>query len=417
MKKVVICSRHGTCYMDYRIVSQAVFLKNSGFDVTVLESYHKILSKRNTLYEENGIPVIEAPQAPKIGGLVKLLGLGKIMQKGFKEIRPKALREILRLVGFHKIMQKILDKRSKVLDIFPLKELEIIKPDFIITRDLLDKATIKYKMENPEVKIIADLHEVYYFQSGYVNKALKSLQDEELKHASHIINVTPQIAQTYYQHFLDESRAIIIPNAPSLALIPDRKPQFTPFTQNQKVKFLCHGYYIEKRDVKVFNLIKDFIKYSPNHFELYLRFGNQTHDIEELKTYCQKSDAKERIFFLDSVEGIYTEIDSMIDNYDIGISFLTTELGGQYTMASPNRFGTYTHAGLAILTNESLFMGEIVKEKNLGLVTQNDNFKEAMEFIANNPEKVLEWRQNAYNFAKESFNYEFYGKELIKLLK
>ena len=107
----------------------------------------------------------------------------------------------------------------------------------------------------------------------------------------------------------------------------------------------------------------------------------------------------------------------MIDNHDIGISLLPTELGGQYTMASPNRFGTYTHAGLAILTNESLFMGEIVKEKNLGFVTQNDNFKEAIEFIANNPEKVLEWRQNAYKFAKESFNYEFYGKELIKLLK
>ena len=411
MKKVLILSRNGTCYLDYRIISQAVFLKNSGFDVIVIEA-NKIYSERNKLYEEKGIPVIEAYQiAPKIEGLLKLLGLGKIMQKHFTEIRPKIKREALRLLGLRKIIVSIERKSTNNIT---LQKLNIIKPNFIITRDLLDSGVIAYKAKNPEVKIIADLHEVLFFQHGYLDKKLQNLQDKELKHASYIINVTPQIAETYYKHFLDEGRTIIIPNAPSLALTPSKKPGFI---QNKQIKFLCHGFYKKNRDIKLINFIKDFVQYSPNHFVLYLRFDNKNIAMEALKVYYQNTKAKERIFFLNPVQGIYNEIESMIDNYDIGISFLHTELGGQYTMSSPNRFGTYTHAGLAILTNESLFMGEIVKEKNLGFIVKENNFKEVIEFIANNPEKVLECKQNAYKFAKESFNYEFFGKEIVKLLK
>lgn len=413
MKKILIHSRHGTCYLDYRIVSQAVFLKNAGFDVSVLETFN-ISGKTHDLYQKNNIIVysiseyLKANQARKPNIIEKLYT--KI--KNFHDIRPKFLRELLRIFNCHKILlyflHKLIKNTTTTLDL-----LKKIKPDVIITRDLLDDC-IKYKQDNPNVKIIADLHEVYYYQLGFLNQNLKNLQDNELKFVSHIINVTPQIAQTYYKHFLDEGRSIIIPNTPSFSIIPKDVPKFE---ENKTIKIICHGNFTSKRDLKVKHFIEDFIKLNPENCVLYLRFVyNQSPDVLELKEFCKKNDTQQKIIFLEPVDGIEAEISSTINSFDIGLSLFNAEMGGQYTMASPNRFGVYLHSGLAILTNESLFMGELVNNHNLGIVMKDGNYADAINFISQNPDKILEYKKNAYKFAKETFNYENYGKELLKII-
>ena len=390
MKKVLILSISGTSLIDYRIISQAIFLKQNGFDVTVLElsfpiSENSTINNINFIYIEKSLCF-------------------KFIEK-FSNIKNKIIREILRPI------KRIANKLIIYISIIYLKRtLKNYKPNVIISRDI----TPHLSLINEDIIIVNDLHEVYYYQTAEMRKDLKNIQDQSLSRTSFIINVTPQIAQSFYKDFWDKNKSIIIPNAPLLSLL---QPTAPTFAKSEKVRFLIHGAYIKNRDVVTKKILLSFAK-APENAILYVRFLNQNHtDVVCLREEVLKIDTQKKIIFLDPIQsGIAKEVESMIDNFDVGIISLDAKLAPQYNMASPNRLGTYIHAGLAVISSQSDFVAETIKSANCGLIYEQNKILDCINYLCQNPNTVIEMRKAAFTFAKSTFNYDNYGRQLLERL-
>jgi glycosyltransferase involved in cell wall biosynthesis len=395
MKKILIYSIHGTAKIDYRIISQAVFLKNSGYDVSILELFTDIHSNTK-IYEDEGIEY----------HTLKLNFFERILFRNMQSFKNKFYREITRAIQKLFIDFNIKEKVKGKVAIF----LDDLKPDIIISRDISSYLPEKFK-------IINDLHEVFYFQGKKILSKLKEIQDSDLSFTKGIICVTPQIGANFYNKFFEEGRGIVIPNAPYGKLLPKMLPNFKV---NSKIRFLIHGSFIKSREAVTLRFIENFSKLNVNAI-LYLRFLDKNANVMDLEKQYAKQIADGKIVFLDPVrDGIFSEVESMTNNFDVGVITVDTSLSPQYNICSPNRLGTYLHSGMAILHNSSLFINQIVTESSSGIMFdegKEEDIAAKIQYLCDNPEKLMKMKENSYNFAKKSFNYENYGKALIKMIE
>ncbi len=441
-KKILIYSHQGTACIDLRIQSQAVFLKNMGYKVLVLDK-NPFGKYDDRLYKQHNVNI--KPIYVKSSLILKALRYAnagrRLVARKLRSVRypismiclvvtilsealylvailfyVAILRPILQLILYNAPFYNPYDSYYKTI----LRGIKDFAPDVIIARDISGNAAFYKQKIDPSVVIINDLHEIFYLQGESVNLIAKFVQEEDFKYTNGIICVNDLIADKYYNTWKSRGLAVPIPNVICNQMLENmQSPQFKT---TEKVNFLYHGGYSRMRNSAIY-LINIWDKLDKKAV-LNIRLLNYTtadsqYLLEEV--HKTKSFAEKRIVILETTfGGVEQEVVSTIDMFDVGIDDTAVHMDNQYRLASANRLSTYLHSGLALMTTNGLFSSYIVNKSQAGVVFDYQNPDDMIEKINNlcqNPEQLLQMRKNAYNFAKTEFNYEVYGKNLVEMIE
>lgn len=91
-----------------------------------------------------------------------------------------------------------------------------------------------------------------------------------------------------------------------------------------------------------------------------------------------------------------------------------------YYGTSPNKFFDYISSGLPIINNYPGWLSDLIKDNNCGVVVEPDNaesFAEGVIYLADNPEKCLEYGLNARKLAEKDFARENLSTQFVDFIE
>ncbi len=242
--------------------------------------------------------------------------------------------------------------------------LDEIKFDLILCNDV-DSLPLGFSISKGKIPIWVDLHE--YSPKEFENNFLWRLYYQPYKTwlcrkllpgVNFTSVVCGGIAKEYENNFQVITNAIIT-NAAFFS--PDLEPTFPGDT----IKIIHHGAAMANR--KIESMI-DMMKYLDNNYALYFMLvvsgSAQQEYINSLKS--RASNTHPNIYFLDTVPTNVIAVN--INKYDIGLYILESS-GFNELYALPNKFFEFIQARLCLAVSPNPEMASIVKNSNLGIVS------------------------------------------------
>jgi glycosyltransferase involved in cell wall biosynthesis len=269
-----------------------------------------------------------------------------------------------------------------------------ISYDIVIAHDLVT-APVAFEIQkncqnNP--LIIFDLHEYLpsqrenhllwrWFYKPYVIYLAKKF----LPKANGIVTVNENIANKYAAEFNLETPSVVrnIPN-PIKTVNP-------VIVQEDKIRIIHHGVAFPSRGTDYMIEMMEYL--DPDKFELTFMLVNPDNDSYLLKIK-KKASKHKNILFIKPV--LFDEIISFTNQFDIGL-FLLPPLTYNYFQALPNKFFEYIHAKLAIAIGPSPEMVRIVKQYDLGVVSDTFSpFDLAQKINILDKKSIESFKENAH---------------------
>lgn len=290
--------------------------------------------------------------------------------------KVKITEKLARISNFRKI-------EFKVYDLIVVENLEFLP----MIMNLKDKNSI----------IICDLREYYplEFENSFIFRFFESdfreiICKNFLPKCDLIMTVSNGLSDAYERNF--GIRPLVLYSTPFYH-------NLSPNTVCEKeIKCVHHG--VANRDRKLENMIYMF-KYLDNRFHLdFYLVGNKNY-INEL---TRKSEPfKERIRFLDPIP--FNQIITTLNNYDIGL-YLLEDTNFNTRFSLPNKFFEFIQARLMVAVGPSPEMSKIVKQYELGVVSENFRpHSLAKKLNSLNADTILKFKQNS-SVAAKIFCYE-----------
>lgn len=276
------------------------------------------------------------------------------------------------------------------------KILSEVNFDLIVANDLEAlPLAIKLARSRSGVRVIFDAHEYYpgtFQETSLIATLLKSYVVRSCKNylhkADHMTTVAKGIGKLYYQNFGVESSVIRNTNK-----YWDLEPSGTGDTDIQLVH---HGYALPMRKIEIMIKMMDYLdkRFTLNFYLVPAPLFIDYYD--SLKELAKGRD--DRIVFHEPVPT--DQIPGELNKYDIGV-FILPPTNENYANALPNKFFEFIQARLMIAIGPSPEMSSVVSEYELGLITQNYEYKEiAEEFNQLTSERIMHFKQNSHKAAK-----------------
>lgn len=136
----------------------------------------------------------------------------------------------------------------------------------------------------------------------------------------------------------------------------------------------------------------------------------------ELKQRAE-SEQLNNCIFLDPVPK--RELARLLQGVNAGMMVLAN-VPAFYYGTSPNKFFDYIASGLPVINNYPGWLAEMITENRCGVVVPPENsqaFADALEYLADHPEKVAEMGQNARALANQSFDRAKLADEFVDWLE
>ncbi len=304
-----------------------------------------------------------------------------------------------------------------ILDI--KNKLKSVDFDLIISNDLLTLPAIIY-LSNNKKPIILDLHE--YFPEEYTdNKTwvvlyknfylhLLKKYKNKLNQIS-LITVNESIAKLYQDNF-NLNNFIIIRNIPYYH-------DLSPKTKKEDLTKLVHVGGASKSR-KLENMIIAF-KHIKSNFNFLLDFYLVANDkdskdyLQYLKKLAQNeiNNPNIKINFLEPIK--QSDLINILNEYDIGLSYMyPSNINNLYCL--PNKLFEYIQARLAILASPNPEMAKLVKEYNLGFVSENyqpEELAKSLELFNN--QNIMLFKENS-NKVSKLLNFENESQIFLNLV-
>lgn len=317
-----------------------------------------------------------------------------------------------------------LNNITELIDPFNIdikKKLKSIDFDLIISNDLLTLPTIIYlsNIKNNKKTIILDLHEYFpdEFSDNIKWKILKQSfyiyllkkYHKELNNMK-LITLNESIAKLYKNNFNLNNFEIIINSPYYHDLLPK-------INDSNKIKLVHVGGALRSR--KLENIILAFNYLDKNlrpNFELDFYLISNIEDsskyIKYLKELANKIE-NINIQFLNPIPN--DELILKLNNYDIGLSYMyPSNTNNLYSL--PNKLFEYIQSRLAILTSPNPEKSKLVKEYELGIITQDyspQSLANSLKLF--NKQNIIKFKENSNKVAK-IFNYNNESKKLINII-
>ncbi len=264
--------------------------------------------------------------------------------------------------------------------------------DAIIANDL-DTLPLSLRIANG-AKVVFDAHEYYPGQYGkstwreqFISSYAENLCRVYGKQADQIITVSSGIAKIYKEQF--DWSPILIENCPPFVnLLPTAH-----YRETGKVRLIHHGVCKKQRALKQLILMTDLLD---DRFELhFMLITNREHqDYQEL---LQLAASRPKVFFHDPVP--VAEITKTINRFDLGL-FLLPPNSVNHRHALPNKFFDFLQARLGVVIGPSEEMAAIVKQDNLGLVSEDFRIESmARQLNSLTHDQIQQFKENANQVA------------------
>lgn len=271
-----------------------------------------------------------------------------------------------------------------------LNKLRNRKFDLIIANDV-DSLPFAFKIKG-DAKILFDAHEYspkefedsfkwrFFFQKYKIYLCNKYINKVDC-----MITVCDGIAKEYEKNF--GVKPTVVTNAP---FYEDLKPSNV---DENKIKIIHHGGAIKARNIEK---MIDLADYLDDRFTLYFMLvPTDPNYYEYLKKYAEKKN----IVFLEPVK--MQDISKKLNDFDIGVYILNPN-GFNNLNALPNKLFEFIQARLMLAIGPSPEMAKIVKEYDLGIVSDDFEPKTLANKINRlKKEDIIYYKNNSHIAAKE----------------
>lgn len=272
--------------------------------------------------------------------------------------------------------------------------------DFIIANDA-DALPVALKIKG-NAKVIFDAHEYSPEENNdslrwriLFKKYKTYLIQQYAQKADFMLTVCDGIAKKYNSEF--SLNPMVLTNA------ADYFENMNSMEVGSKIKIMHHGLALPQRKIENMIEMMDFVD---ERFELNLMLVFRKEEYK--KELEQLIGTKKNVRLIPPVST--DEIVPFISQYDIGI-YLLEPNNFNNKHALPNKFFEFVQGRLAIAIGPSPEMAKIVKDYDLGLVSNNFEAKNLAETVNSfTPEKIIYFKQKCDLAAKELNAVENYRK-------
>ena len=279
---------------------------------------------------------------------------------------------------------------------------EKIRPDIVHCNDL-DSLLAGYMLKQKyNLPLVFDAHEIYPEQFAtdmrselwyqYYTRLEKSL----LPFTDGRLTVCDSIG-AYFQETHDCGPFLTVHNAPSIKAL---SPPGVLDRRNEPRRILYHGVYLQHRGL---DQVIAAAKSVDNAQFVFRGFG--PHEAA-LRRLAAENGVEEKVVFAPPVP--VEDLVSAASRCDIGLNpFISVCRNTMYAL--PNKFFEYMMAGLAVASADLVEMRNLTRRFDLGILfdpSQPERIAEALNDLLADPDRLDACRRNAYETAKNEFNWE-----------
>lgn len=280
------------------------------------------------------------------------------------------------------------------------------KPDIIHCNDILSLMVGLIAKRNYKCKVIYDAHEYWPYsdpKAGPTQRFMFKLYESFLiRKADHVITVNPAIANLIAKAY-KLNKVFSVPNAtPWLETQKQAAPGELTKLANGRVKFIFQGGFARCRGIE--ELLTAWIEVDPTKAALFFR-GPPGPNREEYVQLAQELGILDRsAYFLSSVSE-----DNLIEaasEADVGlIPYMPSLINHIYSC--PNKLSQYLHAGLMVISNNLVYVKQILEESKTGITYDSHKTLLNTIRIAIDDVKLRDTcKSNALNYSKNHFNWQ-----------
>lgn len=313
-----------------------------------------------------------------------------------------------------KAQQGNMVKRIIPLTKYTQKAISLLKnenPDFIHAGnlDMLLIARIYKKFFNKHVKIIyevADLPKYAFTKKANnittcINQLIQFIEKKLTSNISKIILTSPYFWEEYFSKFIEKSKYLFIPNAPSKLLFSNYEKQDR---NNFTIGFIGSVRYVEQlkllidavdeldRDIKIL-----IAGNGPGYKEI-LEYSRGKCFVEIYGPYNYE---KEIVDLYSRIDCVYSVYNSELENVKIAL---------------PNRLYESIVCGLPIIASKETMLGDFIEKHNIGINIDYDD-KEELKYVLVkliDSDKLVDFYQENCNAIKSNYYYENSSKKLLQ---
>lgn len=167
------------------------------------------------------------------------------------------------------------------------------------------------------------------------------------------------------------------------------------------IKFYYHGLYLPMRKIEIF---AEAISQFPKKFEFYIRIVGK---ISSFTNFCSHM---KNVYFLKPVH--INDLISQSQDYDVGVAYIYPSNFNNF-ISLPNKFFEYIMAGLPVFSGPSPEMRKIIKEFNIGFVSDGFSTRSVVKALDEiSTEKVKKAHLNVF-LAQEKLNSDIEWKKIV----
>jgi glycosyltransferase involved in cell wall biosynthesis len=289
-----------------------------------------------------------------------------------------------------------------------------VPPRVVICHDIYALLAAPALKRRFNCAVIYDSHEFWpeadLLARGWEIGVLTRLERRAIRHADAVVTVSPPLAD-HLRELYELDHVLSVPNAELLddALVPS-----SPRPRDEPVRFLFQGQVAPGRGIEP--LMKTWADIGAASAVLELRCPENTY-LSQLRERFAAPIASGTIALQQPVPE--AELVQAAAASDVGvIPYVGPSLNHLY--ACPNKLSQYMHAGLAILANDLVFVGDVVKRYDCGLVyraEEPDSFGAAVRALVDDRELLERFKRNAYAAFASEFNWKVQAAPYKELLQ
>lgn len=165
-------------------------------------------------------------------------------------------------------------------------------------------------------------------------------------------------------------------------------------------------------------LIQLWEKLDPSNAELHFYLSNLNSIAKKYLTHLCPNTLNKNLYIRPPVKE--DEINSTIEQYDIGIIPYLPNATINHLYCCPNKFGQYLRAGLAIMSSDTINIPNQIAKYNIGYVYPTNNIHNAVNIFKkalDDYDLLIEKRKKSLNHYQNNYNWDVCFKNLMTHLE
>lgn len=290
------------------------------------------------------------------------------------------------------------------------------KPDLVICADLMTLKIGKEIKDRLNCRLVYDAHEFYGFAYKNVSKIQmrRMIQHEKkyIKYVDSAFTVNEYLAKVM-ENELGYKPIYSLPNASPLESETYVEDDISDIADG-RIKFIFQGGFEPGRGIDL--LIDAWSKVSVEKCVLFLR-GPECPYKEYLVGIAKRSGVlNKNVFFVNSISEDF--LIGAAKNADVGIiPYVGDTINNKY--ACPNKLSQYMQAGIAVLSNDLVFVKNQIQKYNNGIVynsREEDTLIKAVNKLCSDSELLEKYKNNSKLYAVGDYNWDIQAEEFRKVI-